>query len=52
MVKKVIIQILLVQESLDKPSGEIEDKILKEFQEGSLTIPWSAEIEKIKVVDA
>ena len=51
MVKKAIIEILLVPESLDKPSDEIEDEILKEFREGFLMIPWSAKIEKIRVVD-
>ena len=52
MVKKVIIEILLVPESLDKPSNEIKDEILKEFSEDFLRIPWSAEIEKIRIVDA
>ncbi len=51
MVKKVIIEILLVPESLDKRSDEIEDEILKEFREGPLMIPWSCEIEKISVVE-
>ena len=51
MVKKVIIEILLVPQSLDKPSDEIEDEILKEFREGFLMIPWSYKIEKIKVVE-
>jgi len=51
MVKKVIIEILLVPESLDKESDEIEGEILKEFREGFLMIPWSYEIEKISVVE-
>ena len=51
MVKKVIIEILLVPESLNKQSDEIEDEILKEFREGFLVIPWSYEIEKVSVVE-
>jgi len=51
MVKKVIIEILLVPQSLDKSSDEIEDEILKEFREGFLMIPWGYKIEKIKVVE-
>jgi len=51
MVKKIIIEILLVPESLDKQPDEIVDDILKEFHEGFLTIPWSCEIEKIRVVE-
>ena len=51
MVKKVIIEILLVPQSLDKPSDENEDEILKEFREGFLMIPWGYKIEKIKVVE-
>lgn len=51
MVKKVIIEILLVPESIDKRTDEIEGEILKEFREGFTTIPWSYEIEKIRVVD-
>lgn len=51
MVKKVIIEILLVPQSLDKRSDEIEGEILKEFREGFLMILWSYEIEKIRVVE-
>jgi len=51
MAKKLIIEILLVPESLNKKSDEIESEILKEFKEGFLRIPWSYEIEKIRVVD-
>jgi hypothetical protein len=51
MKRKVTIEILLVQESLEKKSSEIEDEILKEFREGCLVIPWGLAIESIKVVD-
>lgn len=52
MVKKVIIEVILVPESLDKRSDEIKEEILKEFREGFLKIPWSYEIEKVKVIEA
>jgi len=51
MVKKIVIEILLVPESFDKPSDEIRSEILKEFSEGFLRIPWSCKIEKIMVVE-
>ena len=52
MKRKVIIEILLVQESLEQKSSKIEDEIVKEFNEGYLVIPWSLGIESIKVVDS
>jgi len=52
MKRKVTIEILLVQESLEKKPSEIEDEIWKEFHEGYLVIPWSLRIEGIKVVDS
>ncbi len=52
MVRKVIIEILLVPESLNTSSEEIEDDILKELQDGFLIIPWSAKLEEIRVLDA
>jgi len=51
MVKKAIIEVLLVPESLNKRSKEIENEILKEFQEGLLIIPYGDKIEKIKIVE-
>jgi len=52
MQRKVVIEILLVPESLTRSSREIEEEILKEFIEGYLVIPWSEKIEKIRVVEA
>lgn len=51
MTRKVIIEILLVPESLEKEPDEIESEILKEFAEGFFRFPWCYEIEKIRVVD-
>jgi len=52
MAKKLIIEFLLVPESLDKKSDEIKSEILKEFNEGFLGIPWCYKIEKVRVVNA
>ena len=49
MAKKVIIEISLVPEALRKRSEEIEEEIWRGFREGSIIIPWSFEIEKIRV---
>ncbi|MEM3458657.1 MAG: hypothetical protein QXN36_03400 [Candidatus Bathyarchaeia archaeon] len=51
MVKKVIIEILLVPEAIDKPSNTIRSEILREFSEGFLLIPWAQRIEKLKIVE-
>lgn len=51
MVKKTIIEILLIPESLGKRSTEIEDEILKELCEIFLMIPWACKIAKIRVVE-
>jgi len=51
MAKKAIIEILLVPESLEKSSQEIEEEILKEFHEEFLIIPYGDRIEKIKIVE-
>ena len=51
MVKKAIIEILLIPEALGKGSTEIEDEILKEFHEDLFMIPWASQIAKIRVVE-
>ena len=49
--RKLIIEILLVPESEDKESREIEDEILREFNERHLIVPWSDVIERVKVLE-
>ena len=51
MVKKVIIEIILVPESFDEQSDKIKEEILKELREGFSLIPWSYEIEHVRVVE-
>lgn len=53
MVRKVIIEALLVNESIDEKPEKIEREILKEFSERYLClIPWCERIEKVRVVDS
>jgi len=51
MVRKVIIEAILVPESASKNPKEIEKEILREIQHGSIIIPWCNRIEKVKIVD-
>lgn len=49
MVKKAMIEVLLVEESDEKTNREIEKEILEELTENMHTIPWAAKIEKTTV---
>jgi len=51
MVRKVIIEAILVPESLNTWSKEIEKEILKEIRHGPLSIPWCSKVEKVRVVE-
>lgn len=50
MVRKVIIEAVLVPESLERRPKEIEMEILREIRCGSLVIPWCDRVEKVVVV--
>ncbi|MBS7632719.1 hypothetical protein KEJ15_03740 [Candidatus Bathyarchaeota archaeon] len=50
MVKKVIIEMVLVSESFGKRAEEIEQDILEELRHG-LIIPWCDKVEKVRVVE-
>ncbi|MEM1566742.1 MAG: hypothetical protein QW510_06660 [Candidatus Bathyarchaeia archaeon] len=50
MVRKVVIEAILVPESADKHPREIEREILREIC-GALVIPWCDKIEKVVVVE-
>ena len=52
MVKKVIIEVLLVPEAINKSTDTIRSEILREFSKGFLLIPWGQKIEKLKIVEA
>lgn len=51
MVKKAIIVISLVKESLEKANEEIEKEISRELSQGLPKIPWFKEIEKVTVTE-
>jgi len=50
VVRKVVIEAILVPESADKHPREIEREILREIC-GALVIPWCDKIEKVVVVE-
>jgi hypothetical protein len=52
MVKKAIIEILLVDESSEKSNDEIANEIFSEVSEGRTVIPWCKRVEKVIVVEA
>jgi len=52
MVKKAIIEVALVEESLEKTSKEIEREISSGLSEHLHAIPWAAKIEKITITES
>jgi len=49
MVKKAIIEIMLVDESSEKTNKEIEKESSEELSENMHAIPWTAKIERMTV---
>jgi hypothetical protein len=49
MIKKVVIEILLVEECAEKSDKEIEKDIVEEFSRNLHLIPWAAKIQKVAV---
>jgi hypothetical protein len=52
MVKKAIIHFVLVDESCEKTSKEIEREISAELSENLHAIPWAAKIEKLTITES
>jgi len=52
MAKKVIIEISLVEESVEKTNEEIEKEIFDELSGGIPLIPWCKKVEKVTVTEA
>jgi hypothetical protein len=50
-VKKAVIVVRLVKESLEKDNSEIEREILEELQKGLPVIPWLERVEKVTVTE-
>lgn len=49
MVKKALIEVVLVEESADRTNREIEKEIVRELSDNLYAIPWAANIEKTTV---
>jgi hypothetical protein len=52
MVKKVIIEILLVEESSERTNDEIASEIFADISEGRTVIPWCKQVSKVAVTEA
>lgn len=50
-IKKVVITIHLVEESVEKTNEEIEKEILQELTDDMPIIPWLERVEKVTVVE-
>ena len=52
MSKKVLIEISLVEEFIEKSNQEIVDEIFKEITEGTTIIPWCKKVNKVVVLES
>jgi hypothetical protein len=52
MVKKAVIEITLVEESIEKTNKEIEKEISKELSDNLYIIPWAAKIENMTIKES
>jgi hypothetical protein len=52
MVKKAVIEVLLVEESAERTNKEIEKEMMDELSENLHAIPWAARIEKTTVTSS
>jgi hypothetical protein len=50
MVKKAVIEVSLVEESVEKTNKEIEEDMREELSENLHVIPWAARIEKMTIM--
>lgn len=49
MVKKAVIEVLLVEESAERTNKEIQSDIFGELSKNLHVIPWAAKIKKVTV---
>ena len=52
MIKKAVIVISLVEESIEKANEKIEKDILEELSKDFPMIPWFRNVEKVTVTEA
>jgi len=52
MVKKAILLVRLVEESVERTNEEIEREIFEELSEGLPKIPWFGKVEKVTVSES
>jgi len=52
MVKKAVLLVRLVEESVERANEEIEREIFEELSEDLPRIPWVAEVEKVTVSES
>lgn len=50
-VKKAVIVVRLVEESLERENSEIEKEIIQELMDDLSVIPWFESIEKVTVTE-
>ena len=50
-VKKAVIVVRLVEESLEKENTEIEEAIIQELMDDLPVIPWFESIEKVTITE-
>jgi hypothetical protein len=52
MVKKAVIEVLLVEESAERMNEEVEREIFEELSKNLHVIPWAAKSEKVTVTSS
>jgi len=52
VIKKAMIEVLLVEESTERTNKEIEKEICDELSENLHLIPWATKIEKMTVTSS
>jgi len=51
MSKKLVIELMLVDESVEEANKEIEKEIYETLSENPHVIPWAAKVEKIAITE-
>jgi len=51
MIRKALIEILLVEEAGERTNDEIGKEILKELTDSPTVIPWCGKVNKVVVVE-